>query len=317
MRPLRLAIEGCYPGFQTTDLVMRVLGILCCYEIVSRLQPHDLLIRGAFCDGSSKRRVINRVLTLNQKLTRQQQQPVKLHVSSENPFAENYQSFEESGCDFGLGHEIRAGDTCYLRMPHWWNYVDFSDQGVPTLAHWVRLGEPVKQEQLLQPLRWNRHGQPRAAFVASYLNAQRRYLMREVEKVLPVDGFGRAFDDNISDHASSGFTKRRLLEEYQYSFCPENSIAPGYYTEKIPESFSCGTIPIAYADPHVVIDFQPGAFLNVYNYLIEGIPFGLGRDLASYERLQELTATPLLAERILLDRLISFLSSVIADAKAG
>ena len=315
MRPLRLAIEGCYPGFQATDLVMRVLGILCCYEIVSRLQPHDLLIRGAFCDGSSKRRFINRVLTSTQKLSRQQQQPVKLHVSSENPFAENYQSFEESGCDFGLGHEIRIGDTSYLRMPHWWNYVDFSDQGVPTPAHWVRLGEPLQQKQLLQPLRWNRQGQSRAAFVASHLNAQRCYLMREVEKALPVDGFGRAFDTNISNHASSGFTKRRLLEAYQYSFCPENSIAPGYYTEKIPESFACGAIPIAYAEPHVAIDFQPRALLNVYDYLAEGIPLGLTRDLSSVQRFHDLKTVPLLRERIVLDQMISFLSCVIACAK--
>ena len=294
---------------------MRILGVLCSYEIVHRSQPHDLLIRGPFSDGSSKRRIVNRLLgTTNRFLGRGQ--PVRLHVSSENPFSENYQGFGQSGCDFGLGHEIRHGDPCYQRMPHWWNYVDFSVQGVPSPGHWVRLGEPLNQGQLLRPLAWNRNAQPRAAFVASYLNSQRRFLMEQVSKVLPVDGFGRAFDASISDHTRSGFTKRQLLNGYQFSLCPENTIAPGYYTEKVPESFACGSIPIAYLDKHSSVDFNPKAFLNVYDYLLGGVAPGLQGDLSSKRRMDELVSTPLLKEEIRLDQLIEFIKNVLDCARA-
>lgn len=314
LRPLRLAIEGCYPSFPDTDLVMRILGVLCRCERVPRTAPHDLLIRGPFSDGSTRRRLLNRGLRWQQRL-RRQHEPLKLHVSSENPFAENYQCFAQSGCDYGLGHEIRKGDPCYHRMPHWLNYVDFRASGVPSPERWVRLGEPLRLEQLTRPLAWNHDGKPRAAFLASSLNPQRRFLMEQATQALAVDGFGRAFDDAIPDHTRSGFTKRELLAGYRFSFCPENAIAPGYYTEKIPESFACGTIPIGYADHHVAIDFDPRAFLNLYDYLECGVGAGLAADLASQARLQELVATPLLRRPVEVEPLISFLEHVVAQAR--
>lgn len=314
LRPLRLAIEGCYPSFLETDLVMRIVGVLCRYQLVPRSAPHDLLIRGAFSDGSARRRLWNRGLRWRQRLTAQHQ-PLKLHVSSENPFAENYQGFVQSGCDYGLGHEIRVGDRRYQRMPHWLNYVDFSAGGVPSPARWVRLGEPLQLDQLTRPLAWNREGVQRAAFVASYLNAQRRFLMDQAAQALPVEGFGRAFDASIPDHTRSTFTKRELLAGYRFSFCPENAIAPGYYTEKIPESFACGAIPIGYADRHVAIDFNPQAFLNVYDYLADGVACGLAADLASADRMQQLVSTPLLREPVCVEPLVNFLRCVIAEAR--
>jgi hypothetical protein len=316
LRPLRLAIEGCYPTFPQTDLVMRILGVLCRYDRVPRTAPHDLLIRGAFSDGSTRRRLLNRGLCWQQRLTGQHR-PLRLHVSSENPFAENYQCFGDSGCEYGLGHEIRKGDPGYCRMPHWLNYVDFSASGVPSPERWVRLGEPLQLEQLTRPLAWNREGKPRAAFLASSLNPQRRFLMEQMTKVLGVDGFGSAFDDTIPDHTRSSFTKRELLAGYRFSFCPENAIAPGYYTEKIPESFACGAIPIGYADHHVAIDFDPRAFLNLYDYLERGVAAGLADDLASQARLQELVSTPLLRQPVEVEPLISFLEHVVDRARGG
>lgn len=294
---------------------MRIFGVLCPYTVVSRAETHDLLIRGPFSDGSTKRRLINQGLRWQKQLLGHAQ-PVTLHVSSENPFAENYQGFDQSGCDFGLGHEIRIGDARYHRMPHWWNYVDFSADGIPSPGHWIRLGEPIKQKQLLRPLDWNRSGAQRAAFVASYLNDQRRYLWREVNRALPVDGFGRAFDASIADHTRSSFTKRELLSGYRFSLCPENAIAPGYYTEKIPESFACGAIPIGYVDRHSEVDFNQGSFLNLYNYLPGGVAEGLAEDLACEQRLSELTQTPLLNEPVPIDLMVDFLRMVIQQARA-
>jgi hypothetical protein len=293
---------------------MRVLGVLCRYELVSRRAPHDLLIRGPFSDGSARRRLANRVLTCQQRLLRRDT-ALRLHVSSENPFAINYQGFEESGCEFGLGHEIRVGDARYFRLPHWLNYVDFRAQGIPSPERWVRLGSPLALEQLTQPLRWNRQGAERAAFVASYLNAERRFLMQRAALALPIDGFGRAFDRSIPDHTRSSFTKRELLSDYRYNFCPENAIAPGYVTEKIPESYVCGSIPIGYVDPHVAMDFDPRAFLNLHDYLAVGVEHGLAEALASCSRLNQLVETPLLRAPVSIQGLISFLERVVGRAR--
>ena len=296
------------------DLVMRALGLLCSYEVVSRAEPHDLLIRGSFSDGSLRARLVNKALRLQPRIL-SSPTPVTLHISSENPFSENYQSYDQSGCSFGLGFEIRNGDTRYFRMPHWWNYIDFRDQGVPSPESWVRLGQPLLQKELLNPLRWNRLGKERCILVATHLHGQRKFLMDQVSKVLPVDGFGRAFDSSIAGATKSGQTKRQLLRDYQFCFCPENSISPGYYTEKIPESYACGSIPIAYVDTHASIDFNPDAFLNIYDYLDEGISVGLSRDLNSSARIDKLMATPLLRRRIELDAFIDFIRNIVGWAK--
>jgi len=314
VRRLRLAIEGCYPSFPFTDLVMRVLGVLGRYDLVSRGAPHDLLIRGPFSDGSGRRRLANRALACQQRVLGRRT-ALGLHVSSENPFAANYQSFEESGCEFGLGHEIRVGDASYFRLPHWLNYVDFRAQGIPSPETWVRLGSPLCVEKLEQPLRWNHQAAQRACFVASHLNAERHFLMQRASLALPIDGFGRAFDRSIHDHTRSSFTKGELLQNYRFNFCPENAIAPGYVTEKIPESFACGAIPIGYVDPHVAIDFDPGAFLNLHDYLAVGVEHGLAEVLASRSRFDQLISTPLLRKPFKIEGLISFLERVVARAR--
>ena len=311
---LRVAIEGCYPAFAQSDLVMRILGVLCQYEIVECWKTHDLLIRGPFSDGSGKRRLANKVLRFKNYML-PTHSPVSLHVSSENPFCVNYQSFEESRCDFGLGHELRIGDQSYFRMPHWWNYVDFCSEGIPTPDNWVRLGKPMQQDDLLRPIKWNSAGSRKAVFVTSYLTAERRFLMDSLNRTLPVEGFGRAFDSSIKNHARSSFTKRELLSHYQYNLCPENAISPGYVTEKIPEAYVCGCVPITYVDPLCSVDFNLNSFINLHDFLVEGISEGVNRFLESHLLRQQLIETPLLQERIPLEALVSFIRSAISASK--
>jgi len=240
---------------------------------------------------------------------------VSLHVSSENTFNPNYQGFEESGCTFGVGHELRSGDNSYFRIPHWWNYVDFAEDKVPSPGEWPRLGAPIKQQALLLPLQWNSHGSMKAAFICSYLDAQRAFLLREVRKAIVVDGFGRPFDDPRTNNGeSSGFTKRELLMSYKYSLCPENSIAPGYVTEKIPEAFACGTIPIGYVDPQASMDFNEGSFINLYHLLHKGLAEGLLERVLDSQSHSRLLSTPLIKERIKIDSAIDFLKNVVRIA---
>lgn len=311
---LRVAIEGCYPSFAETDLVMRILGVLCCFEIVDRWQAHDLFIRGPFSDGNIRRRLFNRSLRLKDFLLRPSS-AVSLHVSSENTFNPNYQGFERSGCAFGVGHELRVADDSYFRIPHWWNYVDFAEDGVPSPGEWPRLGPPIKQDVLLSPLQWNSLGSSKAAFICSYLDAQRAFLFREVSKTLAVDGFGRPFVSSSNNAESFGVTKREILKSYKYSLCPENSIAPGYVTEKIPEAFACGTVPIGYVDPQAAMDFNEGSFVNLYHLLRSGLAEGLSEEviLDSQSR-SPLLSTPLISERIKIESAIDFLRNVVKIA---
>jgi len=310
VKRLRLAIEGCYPSFLETDLVMRILRGLSPVDVVSRVSVHDLLIRGPFSDGSRRRHWVNRSLQFKQQMFGMSR-PRTLHVSAENPGGSGYQDFFASGCDFGIGHEIRIGDNNYFRMPHWWNYIDFSDHGIESPDNWQRLGAPIREEELMRPISWNVDSAHAAAFIVSRLNSERRYLYERSSLAIPIKGYGKAFDSSIEDHNRSCFTKRDLLASFRFSFCPENAIFPGYYTEKIPESFVCGAIPIAYADNLIRIDFEPKSILNAYNFLDVGVEVGLRESLASREVMDALLQTPLRCKPVDLLSLVDFLSNVV------
>ena len=50
--------------------------------------------------------------------------------------------------------------------------------------------------------------------------------------------------DEYGSHTRPVDSKKRVLKNYRYSLCFENSYTPGYTTEKIIDSFVSGTIPI-------------------------------------------------------------------------
>ena len=70
-----------------------------------------------------------------------------------------------------------------------------------------------------------------------------------------VDGFGRA--SGVTDPRS----KYEILEPYVFNLCFENSMFPGYYTEKIVQAWAAGTIPLYFSDTLVKSDFNKAAFL--------------------------------------------------------
>ena len=81
----------------------------------------------------------------------------------------------------------------------------------------------------------------------------------------PVIGYGRPFNNwfpTYEDYKS----KLTNMSGYLFNLCPENSYQPGYYTEKCIHSKLAQTCPIYKADSHVITDFRPSSFLNLYDY---------------------------------------------------
>ncbi|WP_186549216.1 glycosyltransferase family 10 domain-containing protein [Synechococcus sp. Minos11] len=318
MKDLRIALDGCYPSFWDTDLVMRTVRSFCSPQKVPLLSQCDLLIRGPFHNGNKKRRVRNKLLRAMDFINPMYKSPLTLHVSSENHTLINYQSFHSSNCLYGIGHEI-IKDKNYLRIPHWLNYVDFANNGIFGPSHWPRLGRPIQKAEVSSPIYWNRTAKPSAVFIVSNMTNERQALADSLSKVLPIDGFGKYYNPTISSHSSSGFLKRNLLKNYQYCFCPENSLAPGYYTEKIPESFVCGAIPITYCDSSFVhIDFSTDAFINLNKFIKNNLleVDDLCSYLADSEVHERLISTPLAAFNLdsKIDQLRSFISLIISQA---
>ena len=98
-----------------------------------------------------------------------------------------------------------------------------------------------------------------------------------------------------------------------FALCPENSMYPGYYTEKVPESFSAGCIPITWADQNIRSEFNPASYINLVDYASVGYRNGLMQVL-QHENLKKLVREPLLLGLPDFRGLLRFLERVVKRA---
>ena len=210
---------------------------------------------------------------------------------------------------YQIGFDPGVEHPRYLRFPNWQLHLLWPD--LPTQPHHNRYGTRLDIERLMTPLNEcndQAEREPRAIMFASHLNEPRRALYKVVSEVLGCDGFGKVF--NQDTRRSGG--KYVLSKKYTYALCPENSIGPGYITEKIPEAYYAGCVPIAWCRPEdLAIDFNPNAVVNLYGMTDSEQRETLFRLKNDAAFLNALRSEPLLTERPKLEPLIRFLQSAV------
>lgn len=151
-----------------------------------------------------------------------------------------------------------------VRFPYWYNYLQWA--AYPRESFYSRYGRLYEIEVLMAPLKNNLDRQNKAVCITSHLDYPRLSLLEDIQLRLPVDIYGNAGISFAGD-------KYSLMKQYRYAFCPENSVGFGYDTEKIPEAWMAGCIPICqYLNPFS--DFNPEILKlsKCLNELPENIP---------------------------------------------
>ena len=125
-----------------------------------------------------------------------------------------------------------------------------------------------------------------------------------------VDGFGKAFDKFEKR------SKRDILKEYKFCFCPENSIYPGYITEKLVEAWDAGVVPL-WSGSNISVPFiNQNSFVNYQNFnqiseFIKKIML-LDKDFDKYVDIYE---QPFLLEKPEIKPIVNFFKKCISDIK--
>ena len=177
-----------------------------------------------------------------------------------------------------------------------------------------RYGQLLNLEQLQAPLGNQFLKRDQAAIlISSHLREPRASCLAALQAHIQVDGMGPYFDANIKDHHSSAFNKRDILQSYAFNLCPENGIHPGYVTEKIPEAFAAGCLPITFVDESVSVDFNPKAFINL-GPMAKNSFEELGQILQSKALLDAYAEEPLMTQMPSLRNLKKFLQNVTSSA---
>jgi len=195
---------------------------------------------------------------LNRKM-----KPVRIFISFENRFLSNVKY------DFSITQMYNIHDQTHLRFPIWKDLIDWSHSGIKRSPQKFikRFDNYYNINKLMAPLGDKFMKKPRKiCFFSSHLNEPRKSMYYFFSKYFSVDGYGPYFDKKIKNHNLSTFSKKTILKDYAFNLCPENSLYPGYYTEKVPEAFLSESLPLAWSDSGINKDFNARAFINLINY---------------------------------------------------
>lgn len=279
----------------------------------------DLLILGPFSDPNPKkltwcpkplRPTIKPIAsTLETVFVGRKNPPLRLFHSGENFRHDFHQA------DYSISFDLNIPPERHYRLPYWMEMIDWSHEGISGNQN-PRYGKLLTLERLMQPLgnaflerNWG------ASFLSSHMREPRNTLFNAVQKVLPVSGFGPQFNKSIKNHHHSGFIKYSVIKDFAFNLCPENTMYPGYYTEKIPEAFFAGCLPITWADENVKVDFNPNAFINLApmswcNYA------PLQNIINSTEALNQIASQALLLQKPSILPFRDFIKQILEDAKS-
>jgi hypothetical protein len=139
---------------------------------------------------------------------------------------------------------------------------------------------------------------------SSHLNEPRKSILDKFSENFQVDGYGPFFNKNIKNHNSSNIIKKEILKNYAFNLCPENSLYPGYYTEKIPEAFLGKSLPLTWTDNNVNVDFNEKSFVNLLNHAKDNYS-EISYLLKDEDFLKKFTKEPLLLNKPNLDNEIN------------
>ena len=259
-RKIRIATTGVAEDYPLS-LVPLIIGHLG-YRIDWVTPNHaDLIVFGPFFKFDKKWRWLPKPLrpildSLSARLT-SGQRPLTLFQTGENL------RHDHIPCDYALSFDLAVDSPRHRRFPYWMEMVDWEHEGISGNSN-PRFGALLSLDRLMRPLGQKFLYKPRQiAIFASHLSEPRETLIRKLQALLPVKGFGPVFDQAIRHHSLSQITKLEVLKDYAFNLCPENSMYPGYYTEKIPEAFMAECLPISWCDSNLIVDFNPDAVINM------------------------------------------------------
>jgi len=313
MKLIKIATKGVPHDYQSSLLPIVIQSMGYRIDWVNHDQA-DLLILGPFFKDNQKPfRWLPKLLrplasnSLNAGSTKRKQDPLKLFHTQEN------ERHDFVKTDYSISFDLGVQSNDHLRFPYWMEMLDWSHEGVLGNAN-PRYGKLLSISTLMSPLgdQYLKRGRT-CAILSSHLREPRGSLFKALQKVISIQGFGAFFNKEIKNHHSSGFLKMNILKDFSFNLCPENGLYPGYYTEKIPEAFYSGCLPITWADDNIGVDFNPSAFLNL-EPLFKSDFQELSEILLNEKRLEAYQSEALLTISPSLEPLKKFLSKIIAEA---
>jgi hypothetical protein len=214
--------------------------------------------------------------------------------------------------DFSITTRLGIEDDLHLRYPAWKDLIDWTNDGI-TRKPWkyIKRFDNFYQIQDLMSAQGDSFmkKERKICIVSSHLDEPRKSLYLNFSKNFSIDGHGPFFNKKIKNHYLNPTKKKDILKNYSFNLCPENSLYPGYYTEKVPEAFLSKCLPLTWADNNINLDFNEKSFVNLLNYSGDNY-FEINNLLKDENFLKKFTMEPLLLKKPNLDEEIIFVKKI-------
>jgi hypothetical protein len=233
------------------------------------------------------------------------QQPSKLAKYSIFFTGENERPpYGDWDCYLSFDLNSYGGKNAYL--PLWW--ITSSDLIRPTVSPY--LGRSITIDEMLASRESNY--KKRKKFCAAFIGKAYPFRMQAIaalSAIGKVDVFGGIARNSGSKAASE---KYQTSQEYKFVFAFENDLFPGYVTEKAPEAWATGAIPLYWgSDPSGYLNQD--AMINLANYQnLENFTQRVGEVSNSQQVWESIAGQPILRRRPNLDEVVSVLRAALA-----
>jgi hypothetical protein len=149
-------------------------------------------------------------------------------------------------------------DDRNIRIPLWYFYIDWFDvktYGNP--SYLIPVDYLYGENEFT-----NKKKDKFCCTVFSAPHQDRFQIMSLLNTYKQVDGFGKVHTNRIPDGERY---KMDIISDYKFNICFDNSIYPGYFTEKLLHAKISGAVPIYRSHESMSYDFNPECCVNANN----------------------------------------------------
>jgi hypothetical protein len=207
---------------------------------------------------------------------------------------------------YSISSDFDSYDGRNCRVPYWYLQLQWpglaADPSVPAdnnhgFEPLVDIGSLLRP----RPPRTLSESDLFCCFVSGNAEPHRMLAAKRLMAVGHVDLFG-----NIGKPLR--MSKYDILPHYRFNLCFENSIFPGYYTEKVLQAWAGGCVPLYYSDVWYSADFNTKAVINRIDFRsLDEFANYVSQVNSSSSAFNQLYEQPLLTQRPSLEPVIEFL----------
>jgi len=205
-------------------------------------------------------------------------------------------------CDYSLTFDADEHEGKNFRLPLWYLYIDWFEVNSYDNPDWL-----IPESYLYNDNEFTQKKKDKFCSIVygKQIESRINAIQNISSNYKQVDVFGKA---NPNYYLPDGEKyKLDLISNYKFSLCYENSVTPGYHTEKLLHGKVAGNIPIYYGDKSIGEDFNPDCFINAVDMSDEELIQKIIELDQSDNLYNKMAKEPIFTEKVSLNNIKDFL----------